>query len=276
MLAAVVTAALLVLATPPVCVPSAQVVGPLREPLTDALTRRDVQVPPAPGCPGLTVEVTQDPRGVQVRRPPAPPRRVPDVATAALLVETWVRAELIDPLLSARRPPPPANAPPSRPFHAGGGLDVAFTDDRAAWVGGRLHGCLQLGVFCPGVRLRTLFDAGETGESHESKVTRLSLGVLVTTDVVWGPFRAGVGVGATTVRVDSKTSRDDDIGGAPLLEAHLDYGVPVSDTLTLEFDIAGDWALWPRRGRGRTQDTDLPGQPRWAVVGGVGVRWSGL
>jgi len=276
LLSVFVTAALVSLATPPVCVPSAQVVGPLEAPLAEALRRRDVRVPPAPGCPVLKVEVAAEGSGIAVRRPPAPAQRVPDLATAALLVETWVRAELIDPLLSARRPPPARPLRTERPFHVGGGFDVGVTDDRALWLGGRLHGCLQLGMFCPGVRLRTLFDAGEVGESQEAEVTRLSLGVLVTGDFVWGPLRTGVGVGATTVRVDSKTSRDDDIGGAPLLEAHIDYAFPLSEDWALEVDLAGDWALWPRRGRGRIRDSDFPGQSSWAVMGGLGVRWSGL
>lgn len=270
-----VTAALLSLATPPICAPSAQVVGAESATLIEALQRRDVRVPPAAGCSGVTVEVTRNAQGVTVRRPPAPPRTVPDIATAALLVETWVRAELIDPLLSARRPPPMAPAASVRPFHVGGGLDVAVTDDGASWVGGSVAGCLQLGLFCPGVRLRTLFDGGDRGESRDSDVTRLSLGVLVTGDLLYGPLRAGVGVGATTVRVDSKEGEDDDVGGAPLFEAHLGYSVRVADTWTMDISLSGDRAVWPRRGRGRVRGDDLPGQPRWAVIGGLGVRWSG-
>jgi hypothetical protein len=278
---------------PPACPPAAVVVGPLGAQLTEALQRRDVRVPPPTGCAAPTVEVEATPAGVQVRRPPEPARQVPDLETAALLVETWVRAELIDPLLAARRGPPlPAvMAPPpaGRALHFGVGLDTAWADDRSLWAGVRAGGCIELGAVCPGVRLRTLFDGGWTGESAEADVWRMGLGVLATVDYAFGHARAGLGVGASAVRIDHQVTGVDDMRGAPLFEVQLAYAVPISRHWALDLSLAGDFAAWPREGRGGRrgqddrddqddqdgQDDTFPGMPSWMVMAGVGARWTG-
>ncbi len=106
------------------CPPTATIGGPaaLAQPLTKALVARGVQIEPAglPAgpCPSLDVQVAATPGGFRVvivdpwgRRAE---RALADVATAATLIETWARMELLSvtDTSSAAVPAAPVMVPP--------------------------------------------------------------------------------------------------------------------------------------------------------------------
>lgn len=239
--------------------------------LVDALSRRGIRTPPAPGCAAPVARIMAADGGLRVAQGEGAPAAVPDVETAALLIETWVRADLIDPLLAARRGPPP---PTARPITLDVALDGAWTDDRGSWLGARVEGCIALSWICPGVRLRGLYDPGWSGESATSRVWRVGIGALATADVLFGDSRAGLGVGVDVVRTDGLQGADD-ITGAPLFELKVGHAFPLAARWAVEVSVAGDLALWPRRARGAAdlEAEGLPGLPRFMVLGGLGVRW---
>lgn len=249
------------------CPPSAALSAPMPE-LREALARRGVGAP-VEGCPAVEVRVESAVDGLRVAQSEGPFQRVPDVDTAALLVETWVRADLIDPLLAARRGPPP---PPARPITLDIGVDGAATNDAGSWIGGRVEGCITLGWICPGVRLRGLYDPGLTGQSATKNVWRVGLGAMATGDIVLGDLRVGLGVGVDVVRTDGLAGVED-ASGAPLFEARIGYAVPIAETWAIEASLAGDLALWPRRAQNDLGDQNLPGLPLFMGLAGVGLRW---
>ncbi len=249
------------------CPPSATLSAPMPE-LREALARRGV-ADPAPGCPSIAVRVEAGAAGLRVAQGEGPFQPVPDVDTAALLIETWVRADLIDPLLAARRGPPP---PPVRPITLDVGIDGAATNDIGSWIGARVEGCIALGWICPGVRLRGLYDPGLTGQSAAKDVWRVGLGAMATGDILLGDLRLGIGVGVDVVRTDGQAGVED-ASGAPLFEARIGYAVPIAETWAIEASLAGDLALWPRRAQNDLGDQDLPGLPLFMGLAGVGLRW---
>jgi hypothetical protein len=252
------------------CAPSARVEGPLAPALAEALARRGVVVPPAAGCPAVTVAVSPEGSGVRVAQPPEPAQVVPDLETAALLVETWVRADLIDPLLAARRGPP---QPTARRLSLGAAFEGAASSDGAGWAGARVEGCIELGPVCTGVRLRALYDPGARGQSAEDEVWRLGLNVLATGDLPLGPLMVGLGAGVSVVRVDGQRGQDD-TQGAPLFEGRVAYGIPMGDALALDLSLGGTLTLWPRHGRANQGD-ETPGLSPWMALAGLGLRWTG-
>lgn len=277
--------AALALLSPP-CPAAVDARGPVAADLQQALARRAVAGPTA-RCPGMVVHIEATDAGFTVRRDTSDPRPVPTLETAALLVETWVRADLIDPLLAARAgpplpAPPPVAAPPSpaaparRDLHVDVGLQAGAAGDRSLWTGIYGQGCLELGPVCVGVRAQVRVDPGVKGASEDARVWRLGLGVLATGDMNLGPVRAGVGLGVASVRIDRIDSPEDDIRGAPLLQARVGYPFALSDTWALTVGAAAELALWPRRnGRADQREEDFPGLPHGTVLAHVGLRWSG-
>lgn len=257
------------LATPAVdCPPAVVVSGALQSELAEALRRREVEVPPPAGCTGLAVQAEPGEGGVRLNPESDASRVVPDVETAALLVETWVRAELIDPLLAARRGPPP---PPTRLVTVGLGLDGGGSSDRTTWLAARGEGCITLGALCPGVRMRVIYDPGVSGPTRREDVWRLGMVVLATTDLMLGSARLGLGAGLALARSDGRAGVDDRQGGF-ILEARADYALPIGELTAIDLGAAFAYGLWPSLGQ-RNADP-LPDMPQWMVLGGAGVRWS--
>lgn len=250
------------------CGPAVELSQPAPE-LEAALARRGVRGASA-GCPGLAVRIEPTEGGLSVAREKTAPDTVPDVETAALLIETWVRADLIDPLLAARRGPPP---PSPRPLSVDVGVDGAWTTDRGSWIGGRVEGCITLDWLCAGVRLRGLYDPGLTGESAAGRVWRVGLGAMATGELVFGATRAGVGLGVDVVRVDGRAGVEDS-AGAPLFEVRAGHAFAIDERWSIEASLAADLALWPRRVQNELDAQALPGLPLLMVLGGVGARWT--
>lgn len=277
-------AALTLLSTP--CPAAVDARGPDAADLQQALARRAV-APPTEGCPGIAVHIERRDAGFDLRREGARAQRVPTLETAALLVETWVRADLIDPLLAARagppQPTPPAAAvtiapavPPPRDLHLDFGLQAGAADDKSFWTGVYGQGCLKLGAVCVGVRGQVRVDPSVSGASKDARVWRLGLGVLATGDMELGPIRAGVGVGVSSVLIDRIGRPEDDIRGAPLLQARVDHPVQLTDAWALTLGVNAELAFWPRRhGRTDTREDDFPESPHGTVLASVGLRWGG-
>lgn len=250
------------------CGPSAAIT-PALPALGEALSRRGIE-PPAAGCPAVAVRVEVADAGLRIAQGEGPFQAVPDVDTAALLVETWVRADLIDPLLAARRGPP---LPSGRPISLDVGLDLAATDDIGSWIGARVEGCIALGWICPGVRLRGLYEPGLTGPSAPADVWRIGMSAMATGDALLGDLRLGLGVGLSVVRTDGDRGVED-TAGAPLVEARVGYAFTIGDDWALEASLAGDLTLWPRRVQNELGDQDLPGLPLFMGLAGLGLRWT--
>lgn len=270
---------LVLLLLTPGCPPAAAPSGPLAEQLRVALERRGVGAPAA-DCEAVAVQVAAQGDAIVLTRAARPAQTVPDLDTAALLVETWVRADLIDPLLAARRGPPPPPPPPTaapirrRSLAFQAGLAGGGASDRSQWLGVEGQGCIELGPTCAGLTARILIDGGATGESKDSNVWRLGISLLANAEFDPGLVRLGVGAGVTSVRIDSKDTKDDDVRGAPLFEGRVARGFELADDLALDVAVAGTFALWPRKGRRNSGEEDFAGLPVAMGLASVGVRWS--
>lgn len=270
--------------------------GPEASALASALAGRGVEVPPPAGCPGPTVQVERTSRGVLLDGDDRPPRILPDIATAALVVETWIRTELADPLLEAREPPaPPETAEPTPaspapgepaplqttaqppmptetyPLHFELGLDVGASDDGATWLGLRGEGCVRLGRVCPGARLRLQVDPGSTGASQRTNAWRLGGTALAAVDLHLGRARLGLAAGGLLLNTDAPQEVED-TRLTPLAQAQAAYTIAPGEALDLELVLSVEHAF---RGRGdRKDDGGLPEVAAWTGWLGVGVRWS--
>jgi hypothetical protein len=121
-------------------------------------------------------------------------RDVDDVATAAVIVESWTRQE-ID---AGTMPPEPAVRAPRR-FDFGASALSALGTNGTTWVGGALSACTRLGPLCAGALVRGETDTRATGDSSTVAQDSYAVSAFATVDLPWraGPFvvEPGIGVG---------------------------------------------------------------------------------
>ena len=279
--------------------------GPLVQELTRALVERGVRVEPAglpPGdCKPLVVELTASDGlfGVSIADAwgRTAERTVKDPATAATLIESWARMDLLDGATTtssvsasaAASPPPPLkNAQPETPtqkmeptalaaaapsptvvektslfrLSAEGGMGK----DGLRWIGLAGSACARLGPVCLGMKARY-------GISQERQNAVDGLAVL-DLPLVFGRVSltpgVGVGVGWLSGRDQGfgAFGHQDDAGLAPRAELHLMASVRLSERLSLELGAAGTVA--PSFGHHR----ELMGDSHLAIVRGqAGLVW---
>jgi hypothetical protein len=248
----------------------------------------------APPCTDLRIDVRQAQTGLLVRRAQTT-RTVPDLHTAVVLVETWVNADLADPLLAARaaptppappvtaRVPKPVVTPSARALHVDFGLQGGAASDRTAWGGLHAQGCLMLGPICGGVRAQVSVDPGASGSSKDARIWRLGMGVLAVGDLALRPVRIGLGLGVTAVRLDGQKGGNDDVRGAPLVQARILYDLPISEAWGMSVGVIGEWAAWGREQPGQNrsgtrngrEEEEFPDLAGGSLMASIAMRWSG-
>ncbi|MCX5746214.1 MAG: hypothetical protein NT062_27370 [Proteobacteria bacterium] len=224
----------------------------------------------------------------------APLERPADAATAATLLESYIRSDLEAPLLETRALPidrtptrrmhvelveRAAPPPTSRGIQLFGAAETSYATDRTSWVGVQVGGCVSLGPVCAAARLRetVVASAPASWGTVERRNTELLLGLdiplrfLVLGGVTLTPgFAAGIGSMHTRiegVRMGSET-------GGLRAEAHATLSIPLGRRLAFDVSLAGDLTQATRVETNTTMA--LPDEPRGLVRLGVGLRYGGL
>ncbi|HET9993530.1 MAG TPA: hypothetical protein VFQ65_33565 [Kofleriaceae bacterium] len=146
------------------CAPAAVPAGDpaLVRSLVERLTIHGIGTTQTEGCPIMAVRIEQ--RGAQIHVALADAfqrtgeRDVQDVATAAVIVESWLQQEVDDGSFTV---PVPHTARTGLAVAAMSSLGTNAT----TWVGGSLAACLRVGPTCAGVLARGELDTTATGPS---------------------------------------------------------------------------------------------------------------
>ena len=235
-------------------------------------------------------------------------RLVSDVETAAVVIESWARVDLVAPMLEVPpqavaevEPVAPVQAPgavsksaaqadgvPVRPrtdFAAMAWLGISLANDHSLWTDLSIGACLKVGAACLGAELRGSFDM----EVHrvELDTDRGEVGGLLSAEFVlpipetrWqvSPgFAAGAGYVSSEVDADASSenaqavSRGDvsmRLGVFAQVSAALARGMRLSGRLGFEVAPLA-------RTRAELEDGVLiAGVPRWYLRSALGVRYS--
>jgi hypothetical protein len=222
-------------------------------------------------------------------------RTVDDPATAATVIESWVRTDLATPLLAAHavaiadpmRSPPelpadgvtdqaPAAASGLRP-HAMLAFETSFASDRTTWVGPSIGACVMIGPVCAAahVRFATLVAGPGPWDKDDRIETELLLGgdipLHVGRVVVVPGFGGGIGVTGThfemsEMRMYSRT-------GGLRSDVHVGLEIPIAGKLALALTLGANIA----QGTHVETNTTLvfPDEPWLIGRFGAGLRYGG-
>jgi hypothetical protein len=292
-------------AEPQACVPTVLLEGDtaLVPAVADALAREGIAGIPAPGCPVVRVAVRDAGDGFLVSivdvHGRLSERTVFDVAGAAAVVASWVRGDLVAPLL-ADRPGAGTAAPPddaatiidrTDPVPPDGeailgvdvGAETSVALDTSVWFGARLAGCVRLGPTCLGALARFAADPGLAGDSAELDTTRMGLDVLLVVDFPFdlGPvfLTPGAGFGAGWMRSRGKGAgrgTEDDVyvdAGGMRADAHVMLTIPVGAGLSLDFGLGLDVWFLTHTAPFDVDGRSLAGEPRGRLRAGLGLRY---
>ena len=220
-------------------------------------------------------------------------RTVNDPATAATVIESWVREDLAAPLLAAHavaiadplpsihtNEPLVVTSPSGLHVHASGAFETSFASDRTTWLGPSLGACVELGPVCVAARLRVA--AVIAGPGPWDRSDRLETEVLIGGDIpirigsghtqIVPGFGGGIGLMSTHAEGMPETRMYSRTGGLRG-DAHVALELPVWHDLafavTLGFDITQNTHV-------ETNTTyAFPDEP-WLIARlGVGLRYGG-
>jgi len=237
-------------------------------------------------------------------------RLVSDAETAAAVIESWARVDLVAPMLEAPAQPvpevelaPKGQAPsreskpethaggvpsgPRKDFEATAWLGVSLANDDSLWADLSFAACLRVGAACLGAELRGSFDTEVHDDDAEFDTDRGEVGGLLTTEFVvgipesrWrvGPgFAAGAGYVSSDVDIDASPEMDHAVSRG---DVSMRLGVfgHVAAALARDLHLSGrlGFEVAPlARTRAEPEDGVLiPGVPRWYLRFAVGVRYS--
>jgi len=216
-------------------------------------------------CPAVRVRIAPSGQRVSVSITDAYDRviqrEVDGLPTAATLVESWILQE-VD---AGRALPPLDESPSANPAVAvtamsanpsslswvGVGLATAIDSDGTSWLGVEAHGCLQLGIVCPGATLRAVHSTEITTSS--ASVDGWSFDGIATAEI---PVRVGrwrlapaVSLGPSLVRATQQDPMHpvlDETRTRALLRGGAMFfaGVPLSRWLLVWAAISADAVLF--------------------------------
>ena len=264
-------------------------------------------------CVTVIAELRQEPDGrLSVRladtQGRSTERLVSNAETAAAVIESWARVDLVAPMLETPTQPfpeleraPPLQAPsappqpkahkdgvpvrPHKDFGATAWLGLSLANDHSLWTDLSIAACLKVGAACLGAELRGSFDM----ETHRAKLEtdRGEVGGLLSAEFVlpipetrWrvSPgFAAGAGYVSSEVDADAlpenahAVSRGDvsmRLGVFTHVSAPLARGVQLAGRLGFEVAPLARTRAEPEDG------VLIAGLPRWYLRFAVGVRYS--
>lgn len=176
-------------------------------------------------------------------------RVVGDAATAATVVESWVRSDLAAPLLGAHAAaipdPMPSVEGGATPIetvhgiHAMATFETSFSNDGAKWLGPQFGACIMVGPICAAARVR--FAKVVAGPGPWDRDDRTETELLIGGDI---PFHAGRvsivpgfggGIGMVSTHVDESQMKQYMRTGGLRADAHVMIEVPLWSRLALAF-----------------------------------------
>jgi hypothetical protein len=229
------------------------------------LTANGIATTPAAGCP--TVAVHLQPRGLGLHMTLADAyqrkgeRDVQDVATAAVIVESWTHQEIDEGSLPPEAEPAVTAAvvvaEPSHLVRSGIGASVTSavgSNGGTVWVGGVISACLRVGPFCAGASVGAELDTRATGDTRTIDQDSYLLSPMATIDLPrkLGSFVVIPGVGAgygdlhvTTHHHDAMNNPLDAVTSDHQLRtgAHVALSRPLGNHLSVFGDLWADAAI---------------------------------
>ena len=237
-------------------------------------------------------------------------RLVSDAETAAAVIESWARVDLVAPMLeapaqavadvelaapgeapsAAAKPAAHAEGVPARPrqdFGATAWLGVSLANDDSIWTDLSIAACLRVGAACLGAELRGSFDTEAHDDDAKLDTDRGEVGGLLSAEFVlalsesrWrvSPgFAAGAGYVSTEVYADAAP----EIGHAVSrgdVSMRLGVFAHVSAALARGVQLSGrlgfEVAPVARTGADQEDGVLIAGLPRWYLRFALGVRYS--
>jgi hypothetical protein len=257
-----------------------------------------------PDAAGLRIFI-RDRNGNVVQRAAATPE------VGAVVVESWMREDLSQPLLAPhavvtpvdlpappRAPPPPAPAP----LHASVVVasQTSLGTDNSLWMGASVGACVRVGWVCLGLQTQVAGDtalAGDVGARYAPEggascrdtdptlprqLTRMGAGALATVDLPLrigaGTIGPGLGVGAGWQ--STRASLGDHSGSATSIglrtATHLFLSWPLVGALALDLGLWADLLPLAHTGDLSASGFALPGEPLGFVRLEVGLRYGSM
>jgi len=256
------------------------------------------------GCGPVTVRIARRGARIVLQREDATgaaveEREVSEPATAATVIDSWMRRDLERPLLAVHAqvelPPaasPMALAPAVRtdtgvevaaPAAARRSLQVfaageaSFADDRTSWLGVVAGLCIQLGAVCASARVRIA--AVNRGPGMWGLAERHGEDVLLGGDVPFhlgsSTFSFGFGAGLGAVHTGLKTPTV--MAGSQTFglraDVHLGWTLPIGHGLAVELSTSLDAAQVTDVESSSGDGNPLADEPRVLGRVGVGLRY---
>ena len=256
----------------------------------DATERRAVSgARPAPGADAAIARTVATYEAIE--------RTVGEPATAATVIESWVRSDVSAPLLETRAvamPEEPAAVSPAAsgtvPAVTGIQLFVAaetsMGSDRTLWQGMQLGACVMLGPICAAARVHAgkVIVAPGGWDHFVRKGAEAYGGIDIPIAVGRTRLTPGCAAGYGTMLTHHMGDGDVKTGlefSGPLAEVHVSWSIPLTAHLAL--DLATTAELTQATGMethgipsGTTPSIDYPDEPRALFRLAVGVRYGAL
>lgn len=230
---------------------------------------------------GLRIEL-RDREGRSANRSVASP------ATAAALIESWLRSDIAEPLMTGRplleSSPRDDSADAPAPWLTAA-AESALATDRSFWAGVSVGACLRLGPLCGGLLLRVagaasqasdvVYDGAQVRDFKRFAAEAL-LGAEVPT-VERGRWALILGLGAGAAWVVSHTAYGEHDGSVARLgfmaEGRAKLSASLSRAVAIELGLSA--AVYPLAHQSSFRDDGftIPGTPLGQLRTGLGVRY---
>jgi len=245
-----------------------------------------------PRCPAVRARIER--RGAQlvvgIERPAGAgiERSVGEPATAATVIESWVRSDLAAPLLEVRAVPareaepaaPGASPPAARGIQLFAAAETSVASDRTVWQGMQLGVCIMLGPICGAARLHggKVIGRPDGWDRFARKGGGLYAGVDVPIALgrirLTPGFAAGYGM-MLTHHVGDSEDTGVEISG-PRADAHVALAIPLTSHIALDLSTTAE--LTQATGmetHGGAPDAAIafPDEPRALFRIAIGVRY---
>ncbi len=249
----------------------------------ELLVKRGVELG---ACPELQVSVSRSADGIVVAND-GTERRVSEPISAAIVLESWARSDVAEPLLAAHRlvldEGPAITSAAARPaprrVQVFAAVEDSLANDRTDWTGVGASACMMVGRICVAGRARYAKVVDGPGPwQHE--LDRTGSELLVGGDVPLHVGRAtvspgfGGGVGVVDTRSDERGDSMHSTTPGLRADAHAALSYPLGNRLSLDLTFAVDM----------TEATHFQSMPAFALPNepwvlarvGAGLRYGDL